>query len=266
MSPRRLAVLAIMIPTIAAAQGPGPLKYPDARRGDTVETLHGRAVPDPYRWLEDPNSDETKAWVKAENLVTESYLEQVPGRAEDQGAPQAALELRALRHAVTRRRLVHLRQERRPAEPVGHLQDPGARRAGRDPDRPQRAVERRHGGTRQPLVQRRRDARGVLGVGQRIRLARMARPRRRHGPRSARRPQVGQVQLGGVAQGRLGLLLHAGTTRRRKARNSPASTSSRRCTSTSWARRRTPTRWSTSARTSPTGASAPTSPTTGGSC
>ena len=82
MSPRRLAALAIMIPTLAAAQGPGPLKYPDARRADTVETLHGRAVPDPYRWLEDPNSDETKAWIAAENRVTFGYLEQIPARTK----------------------------------------------------------------------------------------------------------------------------------------------------------------------------------------
>ncbi len=80
MSPRRLAALAIMIPTLAAAQGPGPLKYPDARRADTVETLHGRAVPDPYRWLEDPNSEETKAWIAAENRLTSGYLAQVPAR------------------------------------------------------------------------------------------------------------------------------------------------------------------------------------------
>jgi prolyl oligopeptidase len=82
MSSRRLAALAIMIPTLVAAQGPGPFKYPDARRADTVETLHGRAVPDPYRWLEDPNSDETKAWIAAENRVTFGYLEQVPARAK----------------------------------------------------------------------------------------------------------------------------------------------------------------------------------------
>ena len=61
MFSRRLVALAIMIPTLAAAQGPGPLKYPDARRADTVETLHDWSVPDPYRCLEDPNSDETKA-------------------------------------------------------------------------------------------------------------------------------------------------------------------------------------------------------------
>ena len=51
MQVRHATALAIMIPTLAAAQGPGPLKYPDTRRADTVETLHGRSVPDPYRWL-----------------------------------------------------------------------------------------------------------------------------------------------------------------------------------------------------------------------
>ena len=81
MSLRYAIALAIMIPTVAAAQGTGPLKYPDSRRADTVETLHGRAVPDPYRWLEDPNSAETKAWVEAQNRVTFGYLEEIPARA-----------------------------------------------------------------------------------------------------------------------------------------------------------------------------------------
>jgi prolyl oligopeptidase len=81
MPSRRLVALAIMIPTLAAAQGPGPLKYPDARRADTVDTLHGKAVPDPYRWLEDPNTEETKAWITAENRVTFGYLEPIPARA-----------------------------------------------------------------------------------------------------------------------------------------------------------------------------------------
>ena len=81
MQVRHATALAIMIPTLAAAQGPGPLKYPDTRRADTVETLHGRSVPDPYRWLEDPNSAETKAWVEAENRVTFGFLEQIPARA-----------------------------------------------------------------------------------------------------------------------------------------------------------------------------------------
>ena len=80
MRVRQAVILAVMIPTIAAAQGPGPLKYPETRKADTVETLHGRAVPDPYRWLEDPNSADTKAWVEAENKLTFAYLEAIPGR------------------------------------------------------------------------------------------------------------------------------------------------------------------------------------------
>ncbi len=38
-----------------------PSEYPEVRRGDTVETLHGVQIADPYRWLEDPDSPETVA-------------------------------------------------------------------------------------------------------------------------------------------------------------------------------------------------------------
>src|SRR2546421_8750292 len=38
-------------------------------------------VPDPYRWLEEPDAPETRAWIEAENRVTESYLAQIPRRA-----------------------------------------------------------------------------------------------------------------------------------------------------------------------------------------
>src|SRR5690349_3816249 len=57
------------------------LTYPTTKKGDLVETLHGVRVPDPYRWLEDDNSAETKAWVEAQNKVTFAYLEQIPARA-----------------------------------------------------------------------------------------------------------------------------------------------------------------------------------------
>jgi prolyl oligopeptidase len=55
---------------------------PETRREDRVEVLHGVPVADPYRWLEDPDSAETAAWVEAENKVTFSYLEKIPAREE----------------------------------------------------------------------------------------------------------------------------------------------------------------------------------------
>jgi len=57
-----------------------PLVYPETRKTDVVEDYHGTPVPDPYRWLEDDRSEETAAWVKAENEVTFSYLDQIPFR------------------------------------------------------------------------------------------------------------------------------------------------------------------------------------------
>jgi len=54
--------------------------YPIARTSDQVDTYHGIEIQDNYRWLEDPDSQETKAWVEAENQVTFSYLESISAR------------------------------------------------------------------------------------------------------------------------------------------------------------------------------------------
>src|SRR5438477_3520663 len=56
------------------------LAYPVAHRTEVVDDYHGTKVADPYRWLEDLDSPETKAWVEAENKVTFSWLERVPVR------------------------------------------------------------------------------------------------------------------------------------------------------------------------------------------
>lgn len=54
--------------------------YPDTRRDDLIEELHGHPVSDPYRWLEDPDSPETVDWVDRQNAVTEAHLAELPDR------------------------------------------------------------------------------------------------------------------------------------------------------------------------------------------
>src|SRR5436190_14312912 len=91
-----LALLAIVAMSLlkepaALAQGPNAgaaapsdqktYTYPDAKRGDQVDDYHGTKIADPYRWLEDPDSADTRAWVEAENKVTFDFLNQIPERA-----------------------------------------------------------------------------------------------------------------------------------------------------------------------------------------
>jgi prolyl oligopeptidase len=65
-------------------QQPFTLEYPETRMGDVVDNYFGVEVPDPFRWLEDDNSPETKAWVQAQNQVTFGYLERIPFRKKIQ--------------------------------------------------------------------------------------------------------------------------------------------------------------------------------------
>src|SRR5262249_40379284 len=57
-----------------------PVIYPAARRSDQVDDYHGRSVADPYRWLEDTDSPETRAWIEAENKLTFGFLRSIPAR------------------------------------------------------------------------------------------------------------------------------------------------------------------------------------------
>ena len=63
-----------------AMEAVNSLDYPETKKGAVVDTYFGETVADPYRWLEDDMSDETAQWVKTQNKLTFSYLEQVPYR------------------------------------------------------------------------------------------------------------------------------------------------------------------------------------------
>jgi prolyl oligopeptidase len=54
--------------------------YPQTRKSDQVDNYHGVTVADPYRWLEDLDSQETASWVEAQNAVTFAYLNQIPAK------------------------------------------------------------------------------------------------------------------------------------------------------------------------------------------
>ncbi len=58
------------------------IEYPKTKKVDQTDDYHGTKVTDPYRWLEDDNSAETKAWVQAQNKVTFDYLNQIPEREQ----------------------------------------------------------------------------------------------------------------------------------------------------------------------------------------
>jgi prolyl oligopeptidase len=74
-------VVLLVLGSLAVAAFAQPLMYPTARRGDVVDDYFGTKVPDPYRWLEDPDSPETTAWVKAESALTSGYIDKLPDRA-----------------------------------------------------------------------------------------------------------------------------------------------------------------------------------------
>ncbi len=74
----RIPLMTLLAATALMAQV--PMKYPETRRDSVVDDYFGAKVADPYRWLEDDNAPDTKAWVEAQNKVTRTYLDAIPER------------------------------------------------------------------------------------------------------------------------------------------------------------------------------------------
>jgi len=75
-----VATLIISCKNEGAKEQVADIQYPETKKGEVVDTYFEVEVADPYRWLEDDRSEETAAWVKAQNEVTYGYLAQIPFR------------------------------------------------------------------------------------------------------------------------------------------------------------------------------------------
>src|ERR1700752_1724509 len=75
-----MAAVAVIPAIKVASANDAKLTYPETKKVEVVDEYFGTKVPDPYRWLEDETSPETKAWVDAQNALTFSYLDKIPYR------------------------------------------------------------------------------------------------------------------------------------------------------------------------------------------
>ena len=78
----KVLIFIAMTLVIYSCQSTSELNYPESRKENIVDTYFGVQVSDPYRWLEDDLSNETAAWVGAQNKLTFGYLDQIPFKDE----------------------------------------------------------------------------------------------------------------------------------------------------------------------------------------
>ncbi len=101
-----LLVAGVSLAPLALAQqcahADHPYTYPATERGTQVDTLHGVRIADPYRWLEDPDSDKTRAKLAGPESGTRRHPR----------PPHHPLEYGTLQHAAKAGRLVSVRAQR----------------------------------------------------------------------------------------------------------------------------------------------------------
>jgi prolyl oligopeptidase len=118
-----LALFALLSPAVAASKPPVP-----ARKDDIVDHLHGVAVADPYRWLEDADTPEVRRWTDAENALTRRALDAYPGRESLTRRLWQLYEIGSLGTPVPRgrgkhRRYFYTRRDGKQNQPVLYVRD-----------------------------------------------------------------------------------------------------------------------------------------------
>ena len=131
----RLTVASSAILTAALLAGASlraaDLRPPDTRTAPVVDTLHGVAVADPYRWLEDQAAPETRAWIESQNAYTDAVIERAPGQGPHRAPPHRAHQDRRRRPCPSSRGGRHLLQPPAGGPGAGHPLRQEGRRGGR---------------------------------------------------------------------------------------------------------------------------------------
>ena len=118
-----LAFIAIVSPSVAAAKSPPP-----TRLEPTVDVIHGVAVADPYRWLEDAAAPEVQRWTDQQNALTRATLDAIPGRKALADRLWQLHEIGSLgvpvpRHRGRARRYFYTRRDGKENQPVLYVRD-----------------------------------------------------------------------------------------------------------------------------------------------
>jgi prolyl oligopeptidase len=93
--------------------------YPQTQLHEVIDVLHGEAIADPYRWLEDGEAPETKLWTDRQNELTQSYLAAAPAREQIRRRLGELLSIGVLGTPTpVRGRYFYLRREGRQNQPV----------------------------------------------------------------------------------------------------------------------------------------------------
>ena len=137
---RRFALSSALLLAALPCLGAPPDGPPETKTDPVRETVHGVEITDPYRWLEDQEAPQTRAWIDEQNAYTREALLRLPGRADVQKRLAELLKVDAIGIAAGRRRRYFFSTARRRPGPAGPLRAPGGAGQGRGAPRPAPAV------------------------------------------------------------------------------------------------------------------------------